>query len=238
MREILTIPDESIIPGIEDVMKLQGIPSDSILPQKITDLYNRAFSIFLDTKEPNGLISGISAIDMENILTIAGGNIINSVISSVFRKSNDLALYVFTLGKEISDTINELFDKNEFALGSMLDSIASAAADKGGEYGERFFLSYLKKLGTIAPGHSVLMYSPGYCGWDITGQKKLFRYLKPGDIGISLNDSSLMTPIKSISGVLISGRREIHFLKEDFDFCKTCTGKNCRDRIKRIKQEV
>ncbi len=238
MREILTIPHETVIPDREEVLKLQGIPVDSILPEKITDLYKRAFSIFLDTKEPKGLIGGISTIDLENILTIAGGNIINSVISSLFRKSNDLALYVFTLGAVISDTINDLFNKNEFALGSMLDSIASAAADRGGEYGERFFHSHLNELGSIAPGHRVLMYSPGYCGWDITGQRKLFRYLKPGDIGISLNESSLMTPIKSISGVLISGKKEIHYLKEDFDFCKTCTGKNCRERIKKIKQEA
>ena len=238
MREILTIPDEFVIPGREEAMDLQGIPRDSILPEKITDLYERAFSIFRESMKPRGLIGDISSVDMENILTAAGGNIINSVLTSVFIKSNHLALYVFTLGTVISDTINDLFSKNEFALGSMLDSIASAAADRGGEYGESFFLNHLKEMGSIAPNHRVLMYSPGYCGWDITGQKKLFRYLKPGDIGISLNESSLMTPIKSISGVLLSGEKEIHYIKEDFDFCKTCTGKNCRERIKRIKQEA
>ncbi len=237
MREILKIPHDAVIPDVEEVMKLQGIPSDSILPPKITDLYKRAFSIFIETKDPKGLIGEVSATDLENILTIAGGNIINSVISSMFKKGTNLALFVFTLGTEISDTINNLFAKNEFALGSMLDSIASASADRGGEYGEKFFLNYLRDLGSVSPDHRALMYSPGYCGWDITGQKKLFRYLKPGDIGISINESSLMTPIKSISGVIISGKKDIHYLKEDFDFCKTCTGKNCRERILRIKKE-
>ena len=235
MREIINIPRESIIPERVEVFKLQGIPEDSILPPKIIDLYDKAFGIFQKSIEPAGIISEISAIDLENILTVAGGNIINSVISSVLKKSRNLSLYAFTLGSLISDTISDLFDRNEIALGSMLDSIASAAADRGGSYGEYYFLEHLKELGVATPDTRVLMYSPGYCGWEITGQKKLFRYLKPGKIGISLSESSLMIPLKSISGVLISGKKEIHFIKEDFEFCKTCIGKNCRERIRSLR---
>ncbi|MEN8223406.1 MAG: vitamin B12 dependent-methionine synthase activation domain-containing protein [Acidobacteriota bacterium] len=237
MREVLTIPTEAIIPKREEVMSLQGIPRDSILPEKIVDLYEKAFSIFLKTKDPGALISEISEKDLENILSHAGVGLINSVVSTIFKKSNNIALYVFTLGTVISDTISDMFDRNDFALGSMLDSIASASADRGGEYGERYFLDYLKKVGSAAPDNRVLMYSPGYCGWDITGQKKLFRYLNPGDIGVSLSESSLMTPLKSISGVLISGKKEIHYIKADFEFCNSCQSKNCIDRIKKIKQE-
>ena len=235
MREILNISPESIIPERVEVFKLQGIPKDSIVPPKIIDLYDKAFVIFQKSIEPAGIISEISTIDLENILTIAGGNIINSVLSTIFKKSRSLALYAFTLGGLISDTISDLFDRNEIALGSMLDSIASAAADRGGSYGEQYFLEHLKEIGASTPDTRVLMYSPGYCGWNITGQKKLFRYLKPGEIGISLSESSLMIPLKSVSGVLISGKNEIHFVKEDFEFCKTCTGKNCRERIRSIR---
>ena len=237
MREVLTIPAEAVIPDREDVLLLQGIPKDSILPERITDLYDRAFSIFRESMAPSGLIGDISPANLESILTVAGGNIINSVISSIFRRSSGLALYIFTLGKEISDNITNLFDRNDFALGSMLDSVASSAADKGGEYGELWYHNYLHEKGSAAPDTRILMYSPGYCGWDITGQKKLFRYLKPGEIGVSLNESSLMTPIKSVSGVLAAGKKDIHFIKEDFEFCKDCTGKSCRERIKRIKEE-
>jgi len=232
----LDIPSESIIPDREDVMNLQGIPHDSILPSKIIDLYNRAFDIFRKSVEPSGIISEVSVADIDNILTIAGGNIINSVISTIFRSSRSLALYAFTLGGLISDTISDLFDRKEFALGSMLDSIASSATDRGGNFGEIYFLEHLRKIGVATPDTRVLIYSPGYCDWDITGQKKLFRYLKPGDIGISLNESFMMTPLKSISGVLISGKKEIHYIKEDFDFCRECIGKDCRERINNLKK--
>ena len=235
MREILNISRESIIPERVEVFKLQGIPEDSIIPPKIIDLYDKAFELFQKSIEPAGIICEISTIDLENILTAAGGNIINSVISTVLKKSRNLALYAFTLGGLISDTISDLFDRNEIALGSMLDSIASSAADRGGSYGEQYFLEHLKEVGASTPDTRVLMYSPGYCGWNVTGQNKLFRYLKPGEIGISLSESSLMIPLKSVSGVLISGKKEIHYIKEDFEFCKTCTSKNCRERIRSLR---
>jgi len=237
MREIVEISRDDVVPEQREVFKLQGIPGDSILPPKITDLYDQAFNVFRKTAEPAGILREISLADLENILTAAGGNIINAVISTVFRKSRHLALYAFTLGPVISDTITDLFDRNEFAMGSMLDSIASAAADRGGTHGEQYFLNRLRSLGSASPDTGVLMYSPGYCGWNIRGQKRLFRYLKPGDIGITLSESSLMIPLKSVSGVLISGKKEIHYIKDDFEFCKDCTGKNCRDRIRRLKEE-
>lgn len=214
MREILNISREFVIPERAEVLKLQGIPEDSILPSKITELYEKAFGVFQKSIEPAGIICEITAVDLENILTIAGGNIINSVISTVFKKSRNLALYAFTLGGVISDTISDLFDRHEFAMGSMLDSIASSAADKGGNFGEHYFSEHLKKIGAASPDTRVLMYSPGYCGWNITGQKKLFRYLKPIDIGISLSDSSLMLPLKSVSGVLVSGKGKYITLKK------------------------
>ncbi len=236
MRKILDIPYDSIVPDRGEALSLQGIPQDSILPPKILDMYDKAFGVFQKSVKPAGIITYISAVDLENILTIAGGNIINSVLSSIFRKSQSLALYAFTLGELISDTISDLFDRNDIALGSMLDSIASAAADRGGSFGENYFLEHLREIGAAAPETKVLMYSPGYCGWNISGQKKLFRYLKPGDIGISLNESLMMIPLKSVSGVLVSGKKEIHYIKEDFDFCRECTGKHCRDRISNLKK--
>ena len=45
-----------------------------------------------------------------------------------------------------------------------------------------------------------LPYSPGYCGWDIREQQKLFSLFPPQPCGITLSDSFLMSPVKSVSG--------------------------------------
>ena len=80
----------------------------------------------------------------------------------------------------------------------------------------------------------VLRYSPGYCGWHISGQRRLFDYLDPGQIGITLRESFLMDPLKSVSGVLIAGPREIHRFTDDYDFCDQCDTRGCRQRLRAL----
>jgi len=73
-------------------------------------------------------------------------------------------------------------------------------------------------------------YSPGYCGWDVVEQQKLFGLLPQGFCGVSLSASSLMTPIKSISGIIgigINAKRRAYT-------CNLCDDKNCLYRNKKV----
>ena len=66
-------------------------------------------------------------------------------------------------------------------------------------------------------------YSPGYCGWDVTEQKKLFSLFPSGFCGVLLSSSSLMLPIKSVSGVIGSGKS---VTCRDYT-CEICSMKEC-----------
>jgi hypothetical protein len=111
----------------------------------------------------------------------------------------------------------------------MLDSVASAAADR--------LTALLGSLypalngGASANGTRVLAYSPGYCGWHVSGQRALFAFLDPGEIGVTLNASCLMEPLKSVSGVLVAGPARIHRFAPAFPFCPECREKPCHERI-------
>jgi hypothetical protein len=113
----------------------------------------------------------------------------------------------------------------------MLDGIGSDRAETAATLLAEAFLEDLLAKGEVGPEARVLPYSPGYCGWHITGQKRLFAFLNPERIGISLNESCLMSPIKSVSGVLVVGGPEIHDFENEFDFCFDCTTWDCRSRI-------
>ena len=68
-----------------------------------------------------------------------------------------------------------------------------------------------------------LSFSPGYCGWNINEQSKLFSLMPANPCRVVLNESSLMTPIKSVSGFMAAG---------NFDFpqeylCKKCKNREC-----------
>ncbi len=46
-------------------------------------------------------------------------------------------------------------------------------------------------------------FSPGYGDWDLAAQRDVFRLLEPSrHIGVCLNDSLLMTPVKTVTAVL------------------------------------
>jgi len=134
----------------------------------------------------------------------------------------------------IGDEIQRRFSANDFAVASMLDSVASAAADKLAELVERHFRETLDKRGRLASEGAVLRYSPGYCGWHISGQGRLFDVLEPEQIGVSLSETFLMLPLKSVSGVLIAGPATIHDFPNTYPFCSYCETQGCRSRIRSL----
>ena len=69
----------------------------------------------------------------------------------------------------------------------------------------------------------------------ISGQARIFQFLCPEEIGITLNASYLMQPIKSVSGVLVVGRREIHSFVPKYPFCDGCDTHQCLDRMRSVR---
>jgi hypothetical protein len=74
-------------------------------------------------------------------------------------------------------------------------------------------------------------YSPGYCGWNISGQNKLFSLLPDKFCGIELTDACFMLPIKSVSGIIGIGKQ----VKYHYYPCNLCEMENCL--YKKIKKE-
>jgi hypothetical protein len=225
MGKIIEFKIEDIQPEREVVFKEFGIPKIDPVSKKIQSLYKNSLMLFQKNSEPLGIYSEISKEKFEMILKGEGNNSVETPVKRIFPKADGLALFALTMGKEVSEKIETLFKENDFAMGSMLDCIASLAADKAVK---KLKISFSDNF----PNTCVLSYSPGYCGWHISGQKKLFEYLHPEKIEITLNDSFLMIPLKSVSGVLIAGKKNIHKFKNDFDFCSLCRTKSCLERMR------
>ncbi|HHE39185.1 MAG TPA: hypothetical protein ENL20_11535 [Candidatus Cloacimonetes bacterium] len=240
MTEIIKFKINEVQPEKDKIFKEIGYSSIQKIPEKIQNLYEESLKIFRETSNPVGIISEISKEEFEKVFFVEGNNSAETPIQNIYRKADYLSLFAVTLGKKVSDKIREFFRKNDFALGHLLDCIASLAADNMVRKLENLNTENLGILYQQLPrlkhrNHRkdirTLAYSPGYCGWHISGQKKLFEFLKPEKIGITLNDSFLMIPLKSISGVLISGKREIHQFKNNFSFCSMCKTKSCLERM-------
>jgi len=234
MRELIDIPLDDVLPPIDAVLKSQGIPKDITPDNRIIDLARDAISLYKDFAKPHGVRMGISIADFESIYFGEGNNEPETPLDEIYNSSSDLALFAVTIGSDICAEITRLFDISDFALGSMLDSAASDGTEMAAQVLEDHYKKDLEDEGRLDLNSAVLRFSPGYCGWHISAQKKLFGFLKPEEIGIELGESYLMNPLKSISGVLISGPKSIFDFDTTFSFCGDCETLSCRDRLTEI----
>jgi hypothetical protein len=231
MSKILRLDAAGVPPDPAAVLRGQGVPEHAEVPPRVRRLVDPVRKLYAERTEPRGIHDEVSTQAFEAIYRGEGRNAPRTPLESIFPRAERLALFAVTLGPVIVRTISDLFAENEPALGSMLDSVASDRADHAAELIAAAWLADLKAGGAVGDRSRVLHYSPGYCGWHVSGQRRLFDRLNPGRIGISLNESCLMQPLKSVSGVLVAGPAEIHAFDNDFDFCDTCANQECRARI-------
>jgi len=231
MRRIVSLGALKLAPPRDTVLRTQGVPEDHQVPERVDDLVREAIELYQALAKPRGLVAGISVPDFHDVYEGDGGNAVPSPLPGIIETAGHLALFAATLGEPVSRKINDLFRGNDAALGCMLDGIASERADTASTILGQVFIDALLQDQRVDSAAKVLPYSPGYCGWHVSGQRELFAYLDPGQIDIELNASCLMSPIKSVSGVLIAGPAESHTFDNDFDFCLDCATWQCRERI-------
>jgi hypothetical protein len=216
-------------PDREEVLSAQGLPDLADLPARLRVLLEDAFEEFDAHVEPRAIAEDITPSGFEEVLDGFDGPVEETVIGQVYPRAEAFALYVATLGTPLAERIQEMFATNDLARGWMLDAVASSGADRLSSLLAARFENEMERKARAES--RVLPYSPGYCGWTVRGQRRLFARLGPEAIGVTLNDSCLMTPIKSVSGVLVGGPGEIHRIRPDFDFCDECKTRACGARM-------
>jgi hypothetical protein len=218
-------------PDRETILRLQGVPPGHQVSERVDTLVEEARELYEALSRPVGIIADISADEFLAVYEGDGRNSVPSPLPGIIANAGHLALFAATLGEPLGRKIDELFRDNDAALGCVLDGIASQRADSAADLLGQAFRESLPESDESDSVPAVLPYSPGYCGWHLTGQRKLFEFLDPGLIDIELSSSCLMSPIKSVSGVLVAGLPATHAFSNDFEFCLDCTTWDCRERI-------
>jgi len=226
---MIDFPMARLQPQAEAVYAALGLQSGSLPSPRSETLLQRALELFRTCCEAQGMSEPVNREEFVDIFAGQGRNEPDAPLTAIIAYADQLRLFAFTLGERICGEIRDLFAGRDFALGAVLDAVASVAADNAGriaeEWAEHHASGQKNKVQTRA-----FLYSPGYCGWHISGQEKLFARLGPEKIGIRLNDSFLMQPLKSISGVLVAGPAAIHHFSETYSFCTHCQSPTCRER--------
>lgn len=234
VRRILEIPVARIEPDRESIAERLGVPAGTPLGDRLGGILDEALRILREEARPRGILADLDRDRMAIVYRGEGRNEPETPLDRIIPRAERLALFAVTLGGAVTDCVRRLFDRAEYPVASALDAAASEAAERAGERLEDLFGEPPREEAGAETPRGVLRYSPGYCGWHVSGQAALFAELEPGRIGIRLRESFLMEPLKSVSGVLVAGPPEIHDFEDRYPFCADCVERGCRARIRRV----
>ena len=146
------------------------------------------------------------------------------VVATFLKKSEAVFLFTSTCGSGIEHLSKKLMNEGNTLEGYIVDLIGSEMAELIAEYLHVFIEDKLTGTGFGVTNR----FSPGYCNWPVSEQHKLFGLLQGHDCGIELTGSSLMIPVKSVSGMFGIG----HGLKRVAYKCNICRDDKCILRTK------
>lgn len=147
------------------------------------------------------------------------------IISRQFRQAAKTAVFACTAGPEIREMYDKYMGKNEPLKAFMADTLGTVIAEKSMDMIQSSLESEMIKSGL----HCTNRYSPGYCGWNVAEQQKLWTFLPANYCGISLTESSLMIPVKSVSGIIGIGEN----VRKNAYSCAICDLSHCIYRRKK-----
>lgn len=144
---------------------------------------------------------------------------IKNIVYSQIKKSDSVALFICTAGEEVGKRSRKAMHERDLLRGYILDVLGSEIAEAAAD----LMQSELEKSAVESGIKITNRYSPGYCGWNVSEQHKLFSLIPYNYCGIRLTESALMNPEKSVSGIIGLGSN----VKSNPYTCKMCDMKDC-----------
>ena len=159
------------------------------LPEANEALFNQAEQLFLAAANPRYFYK---IYPKEELKTLLSGEDIKKHLA----QSQQVVLLAATLGSEVDSLIRRT-QVADMALSVIIDALASAAIE---EVCDLVCDELEEKL---APLVLTSRFSPGYGDWHLEKQDEFLRILGAGKaIGLCVNSSLMLTPIKSVTAAI------------------------------------
>ena len=152
------------------------------------------------------------------------------LVCAQLARATSVAVFLCTVGPGISDLMGRLMSGGDPFTSFVASWLGSLAVERAAD-------RLQEELGRRAAANGLRLtnrYSPGYCGWPVSDQQRLFRLLPPGFCGVRLSKTSLMQPIKSVSGFIGVGQSAVF---DDYT-CARCELESCIARTVRAARQA
>ncbi len=178
-----------------------------------------------------GLIRPAAALSLHRIrettpggdIVLAGGPVLAGGAGLCGPQSVYLAAVVGTLGPQLEEHCRELASRGDIYAATLMDAVGVALLDELGEKIHRDLTRRASDRGLCCG----CRLGPGLNGFPVEAQHLIFQLADAAAIGVTLNDSLVMTPVKSISFLTPLGPGPG---RPPGAKCRDCRLKNCQFR--------
>jgi hypothetical protein len=214
--------------NLDFVERLLGKKEEELLSRstrrRLDSLYNQ-IPQFLDSQ----VSYSVQKIgnNEKGIVTLDGGIELKSAkLAYALKKAHAVVGFIATVGRAVDKQIDTMMASNKLADAYVVDALGSGAVEHLAETFQNHIADRLKQYG-LGVG---LRFSPGYCDWPVSEQKKLFSFVEADPVDVSLEETALMRPRKSISAVFGIYEEHVAPALDKHNPCRLCAKKDCLAR--------
>lgn len=208
---------EKVLPASNDIIKWLNYDQHNY-PSFLDEAIQFSLDIIIRNAKPMGgfvilseeqIVFGKNSISIQNVVLDS-----EKIISGYFKNAQSLAIMLATISEEPERLSKKLISEGDLLAGYILDSAASLTVERTADLVEQNLNEIINSENLFATNR----YSPGYCGWNVSDQHKLFSFLPENFCGVSLNENAMMKPIKSISAIVGIGT-DVNKVEYDCGLC-------------------
>lgn len=213
---------EDARPRPQDVCTVLGYPAGAA-PEPVRDALRELLATdeALWSIEGGGALYPSQAVAAADRSLVVGGVAleIGRTLAGQLAHCDVVCVFLCTAGPGIEERSRRLLAEGDPFTGFIADAVGSLVVEAAMERIHERVEALAGERGRRVTNR----YSPGYCGWPLREQQKLFRLLPAGFCGVRLSDSSLMTPIKTVSGLIGLGQD----VRRNPYTCRLCGLEDC-----------
>lgn len=134
-----------------------------------------------------------------------------------------------TVGEDIEEAVTKHFSEGKYAYSTLLDAAATSAVEQIADNMEKYLAPLVAREGFAMKWR----FSPGYGDWPIQQQPELLRLSNAAVINVSLTDSLMLIPRKSITAIIGLYKKTADCLEKNNTVkhdCSRCNKTDCPAR--------
>jgi hypothetical protein len=139
----------------------------------------------------------------QRLMLSGGGELHSKLLAQHLSPAHEVVLLICTVGEEIDTRISEAF-KTDTLYALSLDGLGNAAVEDLANRACRYF----EEVALDMQMETSIPLSPGMQDWPVDhGQDQIFSLVSAERIGVSINETRMMSPNKSLSMAIGIGKQ-------------------------------